>query len=92
MTAVSGQRSNAMRFVNEPISVEVHVGADGAPRPLAFAWEGRRYEVADWGRTWIEDDARCFLVMTPAQQVFELRLRPDGRWILARAPERLHIA
>ncbi len=81
-----------MRFVNEPIPVEVRVGADGVPQPVAFAWEGRRYEVADWGRTWIEDDARCFLVMTSAPQVFELRLLADGRWILARAPQRPHIA
>ena len=81
-----------MKFVNEPISVEVHIRADGTPQPVAFAWEGRRYPVADHGRTWIEDSVRHFLVMTPAEEVFELCLLPDGRWILARAPERPHIA
>jgi len=81
-----------MRFVNEPVSVEVRVSADGTPQPLAFVWEGRRFQVADYGRTWVENDIRCFLVMTPAQEIFELRLLSDGRWILARALERPHLA
>jgi len=81
-----------MRFVNEPISVEIRVSADGTPQPLAFAWEGRHYQVANQGRTWIEEGVRCFLVMTPAQEIFELRLLPDGRWTLARALERPHLA
>ncbi len=81
-----------MRFVNEPVPVEVRISADGAPQPVAFAWEGRRYEVADRGRTWVEGDVRCFLVMTPTDQVFELRVLSDGRWMLARAAERPHIA
>jgi hypothetical protein len=82
----------AMRFVNEPVTVEVRIGAEGTPKPLAFAWEGRRYEVADWGRTWIEDGVRCFLVMTPTQEIFEIHYLPDGRWMLARAPEQPHLA
>jgi hypothetical protein len=81
-----------MRFINKPISVEARIGADGTPQPVAFAWGGRRYEVADQGRAWIEDGVRCFLVMTPAQEVFELRLLADDRWMLARAPERPHFA
>lgn len=81
-----------MRFVNEPVSVEIRVSADGTPQPMAFVWEGRRHQVADHGRAWVEDDVRCFLVMTPAQEIFELRLLPDGRWILARALERPHLA
>jgi len=81
-----------MKLVNEPVPVEVRISADGAPQPVAFAWEGRRYEVADRGRTWVEGDVRCFLVMTPTEQVFELCLLPDGRWMLARAAERPHIA
>ena len=81
-----------MTFVNEPVPVEVRISVDGTPQPVAFAWEGRRYKVADRGRTWVEGDARCFLVMTPGERIFELRLLPDGRWILARAAERPHIA
>ncbi len=82
-----------MKFVNEPISVEVHIPADGAVRPIAFSWQGRRYTVADLGRTWVvEDGARRFLVMTPAQEVFELALMPDGRWMLARAPHETRLA
>ncbi len=81
-----------MKFVDDPISVEVRVSADGAPQPLAFAWQGRRYQIADWGRAWVEGDAHHFLVMTPAHEVFELVLTPDGRWMLARAPKRSHLA
>jgi hypothetical protein len=86
------QKSGAMRFVNEPIPVEARIGADGTPQPVAFAWEGRRYDVADQGRTWVEDGVRCFLVMTSAQEIFELCLLADGRWMLARAPQRPHFA
>jgi hypothetical protein len=81
-----------MRFVNEPVSVEIRVSADGTPQPVAFAWQGRRYEVANRGRTWVEDGVRCFLVMTSAQEIFELHLLTDGRWILARVLERPHLA
>jgi hypothetical protein len=81
-----------MRFVNEPVQVEVRISADGTLQPVAFAWEGRRYEMANWGRAWIEDGVRCFLVMTSVNEIFELRLLTDGRWILARALERPHLA
>ncbi len=81
-----------MRFVNEPVSVVARVSADGTPQPVAFEWEGRHFDVADYGRTWVENGIRCFLVMTPAQEIFELRQLPDGRWILARALERPHQA
>jgi len=81
-----------MIFINEPVAVEARIGMDGAARPVAFVWQGRRYDVAEWGRTWGEGDVRCFLVMTPAQEIFELHLMPDGRWKLARASQRPHIA
>ena len=81
-----------MRFVNDPVSVEIRLSADGTPRPAAFVWQGRRYEVANQGRTWVEDDVQCFLVMTAAQEIFELRLLTDGRWMLARVLERPHLA
>jgi len=81
-----------MKFVNEPVPVEVRISADGTPQPVAFVWEGRRYKVADRGRTWVEGDVWYFLVMTPAEEIFELRLLPDARWMIARAAERPHIA
>ena len=81
-----------MKFVNEPVQVQVHISAEGVPRPLAFAWQGRRYEIASWGRTWAEDGVRCFLVMTATTEIFELRLLADGRWILARALKRPPLA
>jgi hypothetical protein len=81
-----------MRLVNEPVSAEIHVSADGTLQPAAFTWQGRRYEATNQGRAWIEDGVRCFLVMTIAQEIFELHLLTDGRWILARALERPHLA
>ena len=81
-----------MRFVNEPVPVEAHINTSGAPHPVAFVWQGRRYDIASWGRTWIENGARCFLVMTAANEIFELHSLADGRWILARALERPNLA
>lgn len=81
-----------MRFVNEPVPVEIRISAEGVPQPLAFAWQGRRYEIASWGRAWVEEGVRCFLVMTAANEIFELCLLTDGRWMLARALERPPLA
>jgi hypothetical protein len=81
-----------MQFVNQPVPVEVRISAEGTPQPIAFAWASRRYQIASYGRTWVEDGVRCFLVMTPLNEIFELRLLTDGRWILTRALERPHLA
>ncbi len=81
-----------MRFVGEPVLVEARIDADGVPQPLAFVWQGRRYEIAHWGRAWVDGGVRCFLVMTPANEIFELHFSPDGRWVLARAQERPNLA
>jgi len=76
-----------VRFINKSVAVEARISAESIPEPSAFVWDGRRYTVADVGRTWMEQGARCFLVMTPAQEVYELRQLPDGGWRLARGPE-----
>ncbi len=78
-------------FVNEPVLVEARLLPDGQMRPIAFAWRGRPWRVANMGRQWDEKDEegvtwRCFLVRTREHASFELRLEPaSGRWLLARA-------
>ena len=77
-----------MRFVDDPVEVDVRVGTDGDVHPLAFTWRGQRYPVTGLGRTSTQGDKRYFLVMTPGDRVFELCWHvPDNRWLLTRAPE-----
>jgi hypothetical protein len=74
--------------VNEAIAVEVRLKADGAIRPLAFSWRGKRYRVASIGRQWEQDGERHFLVMTPDERVYELAyLQKEGGWRLRRRPQ-----
>lgn len=63
-----------------PTVVEVEFDKNGQPRPVAFTWQGQVQHVADLGRTWHERGTQYWLVMTPAQSVFEIRLQPDGGW------------
>ena len=63
---------------------------DGRIVPTAFIWRGRTRYIADTGREWVEEADgiawRCYLVRTPTQETFELRLdTTGGRWVLARA-------
>ena len=74
--------------MNESIAVEVRLKADGAIRPLAFSWRGKRYRVTSIGRQWEQDGERHFLVMTPDEQVYELAyLQKEGDWRLRRRPQ-----
>jgi len=74
--------------VNEAIAVEVRFKADGAIRPLAFSWQGKRNQVASIGRQWEQDGERHFLVMTPDEQVYELAYLPKEEcWRLCRRPQ-----
>ncbi len=72
--------------------VEVEFDRTGQPRPLAFTWQGRVQRIADLGRTWHERGAQYWLVMTPTQSVFEVRLQPDGRWAVRQVSEHPVIA
>jgi PncC family amidohydrolase len=84
------QRSGGMvEFVNEPVSVEVQVRGDGRPRPLAFVWRGRRFQVESWGRESIEtrDDraAFCCLIQTASLETWELCQDTEtAQWTLVR--------
>jgi len=82
-------------FVNEPVLVQARFMLDGRIVPTAFIWRGRTRDIADTGREWVEEADgivwRCYLVRTPTQETFELRLAAAGsqgllgRWMLARA-------
>ena len=76
-------------LVNEPVSVELQLRRDGMPRPLAFAWRGRRYEVTSWGRegtvTRGDREVHCYLVQTGGFESWELcRDVETAQWTLAR--------
>ena len=76
-------------LLNEPVSVEVQVRRDGTARPLAFSWQGRRYEVTSWGRegtvTREGRTLRCYLVQTVGSESWELcQDAGTSEWKLAR--------
>lgn len=78
-----------MRFVGEPVAVQVWFEADGRPRIERFRWRGDDTVVTAVGRTWVDDDGRHVLVMGPDDQTYELRLaRGDLVWYLERAAAR----
>ena len=77
-------------FVDEPVLVQARFLTDGSVQPTAFIWQGRTRYIADTGRQWQESTGgviwRCFLVMTPTSETFELRFDFAGsRWLLHRA-------
>jgi hypothetical protein len=59
--------------------VECLSGADYADRPLAFTWEGRRWEIAEILERWRGPGEKGFRIKTTEGQVFELTYReiPD---------------
>ena len=72
-----------------PTVVETQLNAQGALIPRAFLWQGRRIEVHDWGRSWVEAGRRHALVMTATGSVYELRYDTrDGNWQVRPISER----
>lgn len=70
-----------------PIAVEARFNPDGSLQPLAFEYEGRRYQPLTYGRKWEQDDRRHFLVMTSGRKVFEICYLPSqAQWWLVRLP------
>lgn len=52
--------------------VECHSGSEYAERPIAFFWQGRRYQVAEVTARWRTPDGKHFRVITDGRQGFEL--------------------
>jgi hypothetical protein len=76
-------------FVNERVSVEVRLRADGTVRPLAFTWRGCRHEIVSWGREGEREAAgrlmHCYLVQTTGTETWELcRDAETADWLLTR--------
>jgi PncC family amidohydrolase len=72
----------------EPVEVIVRWGTQGQVQPLRImrheeSGGSRGREVAiDLGRQWEDAAGKHFLVMDPAEKVYELVLTPENRWLL----------
>jgi hypothetical protein len=78
-----------IEFINELVSVEARQRKDGTALPLAFVWDGRRYQVESWGRQHVEtrdgQDCRCYLVQTARAETWELcHNTKTAQWTLTR--------
>jgi hypothetical protein len=78
-----------LEYVNEPVTVEVHLRPDGTVRPLAFVWRGQRYQIHSWGREGTETregrTVHCYLVQTADLEGWELCQEiASSRWALVR--------
>jgi PncC family amidohydrolase len=78
-----------VEFLDKAVGVEAVARRNGGVRPVAFVWEGRRYEVEAWGRerTVTRDgaEARCYLVQTAGPEAWELcRAVETGLWTMRR--------
>jgi hypothetical protein len=74
--------------MTESIPVEARFEPDGSLRPIAFEWQGRRFEIESHGRQWEEHGVYHFLVMVSGDQVFELvYLQEENQWQLERSPK-----
>ena len=83
------KRRSSFDFVREGVRVESRLRPDGTELPLAFMWEGQRYDIVSWGRESTRDREgramRCYLVQTPGPQTWELcQDLALGQWLLAR--------
>ncbi len=82
-----------MKFVDIPTAVEARFDEEGRVTPTAFSWRGRDVRISDVGRRWTEPHGphqlRHYLVMTPAQDTFELCLDTGTmQWKITRVWER----
>jgi hypothetical protein len=82
-----------MKFVDIPTAVEARFNEEGRVTPIKFRWQGRDMRISDVGRRWTEPHGphqlRHYLVMTPAQDTFELCLDTGTlQWKITRVWER----
>ncbi len=86
-----------MKFVDIPTAVEARFDDAGRVTPRTFRWRGRDVRISDVGRRWTEPhgphELRHYLVMTPAQDTFELCLDTATlQWKITRVWERERMA
>jgi hypothetical protein len=56
----------------EPVLVTCYSGRSYADRPISFIWQGKRYEVKEVEKEWLEPGERHFVVKTEEPWRFEL--------------------
>ena len=86
-----------MKFVDIPTAVEARFDEEGRVTPTKFRWQGRDVRISDVGRRWMEPcgshQLHHYLVMTPAQDTFELCLDTSTlQWKITRVWERKRVA
>jgi hypothetical protein len=68
--------------------IQVETAQDDHLRPLAFTWEGRRYQVLEVGRQQPLEGEHRVLAMVEGDQVFELAFHLDEEsWHVRRRPD-----
>ncbi len=69
----------------ESTVVQADMLPDGSVRPRSFTYGGRTLDVSYTGRQWVEAHARHVLVMTSANETFELVVEmPEMKWSVQR--------
>ena len=56
----------------DEVTVRCYSGYTYAERPQSFTWRGTEYEVTQVVREWLELGAKCFLVATGGNKLFQL--------------------
>ena len=75
--------SENQNIIHQPVSVTCYSGRSFADRPASFVWQGRKYEVKDIERGWLEPGQRHFLVKTEDDRRFEICYHePEDSWSL----------
>lgn len=81
-----------MQPLDIPVAVEAYFEENGKLTPMSFSWQGRKVHISDVGRRWREGNVRHYLIMTSAQEIFELCLDVDTlRWRIAKAWKKARI-
>ncbi len=68
----------------ESIFVTCYSGRHYADRPASFVWQGKKYEVKQVEKEWLEPGERYFVVKTKERERFKLCYHePEDRWSVA---------
>ena len=68
----------------ESILVICYSGRHYADRPASFMWQGKKYEVKQVEKEWLEPGERHFVVKTEGRERFELLYcESEDLWLLA---------
>ncbi len=57
---------------DKPIAVVCYSGRTYADRPASFVWQGKKYDVKQVEKEWLEPGERHFVVKTEDEKRFEI--------------------